>query len=192
MFLWVGKLYIEKCTHSVCTEAKRVRAKRQLQPSCRGNAVVLTAGVVTMEPCVLLQNVYEVMDGKYDSAWALLGQGQIPTGTGDMALARLVSFCIRFTLWREWAWPVHAVVVTQALLALCDPSVQVVGLLCGLNMFPCRSSVEAPCCWGRKVSFQTLEMDSWHGLALLCTLLLCPSSFQPPGSEAGMQQLPRL
>lgn len=56
-------------------QKQSVRAKRQLQPSCRGNAVVLAAGVVTMESCALLQNVYEVMYGKYDSASALLGQG---------------------------------------------------------------------------------------------------------------------
>lgn len=32
---------------------------------------------------MLLQNVCEVMDGKYDSVLPLLGQGWISTGTGD-------------------------------------------------------------------------------------------------------------
>ena len=81
MFLWVDELCREKCTCSVCTEAKCVRAKKQLQPSCRGNAVVLSARIVTMESCALLQNVYEMVDGKYDSALALLGH--MRAGTGD-------------------------------------------------------------------------------------------------------------
>lgn len=49
--------------------------QRQLQPSWRGNAAVFTAGIVTMESCDLLQNVCEVMDGKYDSVLPLLGPG---------------------------------------------------------------------------------------------------------------------
>lgn len=62
---------------------KACLCKEAAPAELRGNAVVLAARVVTMESCALLQNIYEVMDGKYDSALALLGWGWISAVTGD-------------------------------------------------------------------------------------------------------------
>lgn len=55
--------------------SKTCSCKRQLQPICHGNAVIVTDRVVTLESCALLQDVYEVMGGKYDTGLALPGQG---------------------------------------------------------------------------------------------------------------------
>lgn len=71
-----GQLSCRKRTVSIQYAQKQsVFMQRQLQPSWRGNAAVFTVGIVTMESCELLQNVSEVMDGKYDSVLPLLGPG---------------------------------------------------------------------------------------------------------------------
>lgn len=71
-----GQLSCRERTASIQYAQKQSTfVQRQLQPSWRGNAAVFTVGIVTVEACELLQNVCEVMDGKYDSVLPLLGWG---------------------------------------------------------------------------------------------------------------------
>lgn len=102
--------------------------QRQLQPSWRGNAAVFTVGIVTMESCELLQNVCEVMDGKYDLATP--GPREIPTGSGDIVPGP-GQFPLKSILLSGAVGLAHACIQSDG---VSDPSVQALHLLCSCHV----------------------------------------------------------